>query len=201
MIEKDSGVDVLIIMGSHRKKGYSMTYAQCLSDALQEKNLSTFLLDVNDYKVSYCLDCPYCKNNHGACICDDQMDSIYQKMKTAKHLVVVSPVYFNNITSKLKTIVDRTQMIFMCDFAHKKPFVASQLKTPKKAVLVSFGGAKAYDNQFLGSLWTLEWVFKNLKTEAVKHYAYSGTDHLENFALTKEMKNDVLSIANQLNEV
>lgn len=201
MIEKESQIDVLIIMGSHRKKGFSMAYTQGLIEQLSGKNLSTFLLDVNDYKVSYCLDCPYCKNNHGVCICDDQMDLIYEQMKRAKHLVVVSPVYFNNITSKLKTIVDRTQMIFMCDFAHKKSFVTSHLGTSKKAILVSFGGAKSYDNQFLGSLWTFEWVFRNLKTAFVKHYTYPGTDHMETCSLTEEMKNDLLSIVNQLNEV
>ncbi len=192
-----NGKEVLIVMGSHREDGFSAAYAKGLERALLVEGIQVETLSVNTLRIDHCLDCPYCEKHFAQCVIKDDMGQVYEAMKKAKQMVVISPVYFNNVTSKLKKIIDRTQMIFMCQFAHKEAYVPV---SDRGFFMVSFGGAKAYENQFLGSLWTLEWVYRNLSMVLKRHLCYAQTDVLKRGVLTEEMHSDIMRLKEEIKE-
>lgn len=49
-----------------------------------------------------------CQTNGGNCVQKDDMTEIYEKMKDADIIVLVSPVYFYTWTSLMKRMIDRT---------------------------------------------------------------------------------------------
>lgn len=171
---KDS---VLILMGSHRSNGYSAKIADRLSDRLRSENIKSTCVDVNSLKIEHCLDCTYCRQHQGKCILNDDMIKVYDAMKHAKQMIIISPVYFNNVTSRLKALIDRCQMIFMSDFACHEPFVQETDSNKKSGFLISVGGARTYQNQFVGSELTVDLLMRNLRMPLRKHLRYSGTDH------------------------
>lgn len=193
-------IDVLIFMGSHRSDANTAYVASTISAKLTVQGVDHKIYDVNRLNVTHCIDCTFCKENWGACVHEDDMDEIYQDMKHASVVIFTTPVYFNGVSSKLKTLVDRCQMIFLCDFAHQKPFVEDLEKRFKKGYIVSVGGARAYDNQFLGNALSLGLVFDNLRMTLVKHLTYDNTDRIplkDNLEVEKDLQRMVDEITNR----
>lgn len=168
---------VVIIMGSHKANGNSGWIVEKLAKRLSIEGCDVDVLDINKLKINHCIDCDYCRQNYGKCVYEDDMNLVYPLMRTADSMIIVSPVYFNNVTSKLKVLIDRCQMIFMCDFAHQKPFVSSLNVEEKFGFLISLGGANAYENQFVGSELTVELLYRNLRMPLTGHFKYAGLDH------------------------
>ena len=168
--------DVVIVMGSHRKEGNTAYFTKQLMQALDQRKVRYQYFDVNNLLIKDCLDCTFCKDNLGKCVLDDDMTAFYEAVRTANTVVFASPVYFNGVSSKLKKLIDRCQMIFMCDFAHQKPFVETIDIERKRGYIVSVGGANTYPNQFLGSELSLSLVLNNLRVPLTKHFQFSNTD-------------------------
>jgi multimeric flavodoxin WrbA len=190
--------NVLIIMGSHRNSGYSAKISEQLAERIKKENHKVMLLDVNTLKVEHCLDCNYCRRHQGKCILDDDMIKVYDALKHTNRMIVVTPVYFNNVTSKLKTVIDRCQMIFMSDFACKVPFVHETDSNKKTGILISVGGARSYENQFVGNALTVELLMRNLRMQLKTHLKYSGTDHWTLSAYAGLPEEDIDSIVSMI---
>lgn len=170
--------DVIIVMGSHRKKGNTSTWAKALKQELENQGIKATYVDVNDLTVKDCIDCDVCKNHWGTCVHKDDMQLFYKQLKEAKVVAFAAPVYFNGLPSKLKRIVDRLQMIFMCDFSHKRPYVTDLFLEHKMGIIFSNGGAPFYEDQFKGNELSLKLVFSNLRMPLSEHIQLSHTDKI-----------------------
>lgn len=170
--------EVIIIMGSHRKQGNTAYWVQNIKQALDQTAIAYKVFDINDLNINHCIDCTVCRQRWRECIHDDDMNAVYDALQMAKIIVWATPVYYNGLTSKLKTLVDRCQMIFMCDFAHQKPFTTQESPQSKNGFIVSIGGAKAYENQFVGNELSLKLVFDNIHMRLVQHLKYNNTDRI-----------------------
>ncbi len=192
--------DVLLLIGSHKRGGFSERAAEWMKNQLEASGKTVEILTIRTLRLEHCLDCPYCEEHCGKCVIDDDMNHVYAKLKAAQHLVVLTPVYFNGVPSRLKVLIDRTQMIFMTGFAHKQVFPLCSDESQKGAYIVSFGGAKAYEHQFYGVASTLDWVFRNLKMPLRAHAVFSGTDHIERGVLTEAMIRELTGILKEIVE-
>lgn len=168
--------EVTLFMGSHRSAGNTAYWLHALTQKLDTLGISYNHFDVNRLNINPCIDCDVCKNHWGKCVHADDMTMVYEALQCSKVVLFASPVYFNGLTSKLKTLVDRCQMIFLCDFGHQKPFVDSLDILAKKGYIVSVGGARDYQNQFVGSELSLKLVFDNLRIPLTEHIKYSNSD-------------------------
>ena len=168
---------IVIVMGSHRSNGNTHYLVHNLVDRLNTLALYPQVIDVNTLNIKHCIDCNICKENWGQCVHDDDMTDVYALFKQADVLIIASPVYFNGVTSKLKTLIDRCQMIFLCDFEHHKPFVEQVNPDEKLGFVFSIGGANTYPHQFMGNELTIKLVFDNLRVPLTNHLKYFGTDH------------------------
>lgn len=196
--------NVVLVMGSHRSNANTAYWVDTMSNKLAEMGVPSTIVDVNKLMIKPCIDCIYCKNNWGKCVHEDDMTQVYQTLRQADIMIIATPVYFNGVTSKLKTLVDRCQMIFLCDFAHNKPFADSLDILSKKGYIVSVGGASHYPNQFIGTEITLKLIFNNLRMPLTEHIKYSETDQIalkdrievqaDILRLSKAIYNEVMGI-------
>lgn len=182
---------ITAIMGSHRSNGHtSKILNHFLEQITPEHELK--LINVNKVHVEHCKGCDYCLKHQGTCVIKgDEMPLIYEAVMECDLLVIASPVYFSAFPSKLKIIIDRTQMIYnLRDRSHIPD---------KKLVFIGLGGAPAYKHQFRGLEYTLEWYIKNLNAVPIAFVEIPHTDEkpaLENEHALEALKGLLEQIKN-----
>jgi multimeric flavodoxin WrbA len=63
---------------------------------------------VANLKIAPCTACLSCMHKHpGQCAAKDDMEGIYEQMKVSDLLVVGTPVYVDNMSAQMKTVMDR----------------------------------------------------------------------------------------------
>ena len=98
---------ILILAGSPRKGGNTELLVAAFVEGASQKH-HVEVVSVHDYKVNPCMGCNACfKNEANACVQNDDMSLIYEKMSRADMLVIASPVYFYGLSAQLKAVVDR----------------------------------------------------------------------------------------------
>ncbi len=99
--------DVLIISASPREGGNSDIVSDYLAGKFEEFGLNARVIRLRDYRIEPCRSCRRCVER-GSCVIDDDMKTLYDLLLGCRALVVVTPVYFNNVPSALKAFIDRT---------------------------------------------------------------------------------------------
>ena len=105
---------VLMINGSFRQKN---TYGSLLQieQILKKHNIEAEIINLFDYDIKDCIGCETCIYQNDKCeTFDDDMAKIREKILSCDGLILGSPVYLSGVTSKLKTMADRT-----CGWFHK----------------------------------------------------------------------------------
>ena len=100
-------MNILILLGSPRKGGNTDLLVEAFAKGASQKH-HVEVVSVHDYKVNPCIGCNACfKNKANACVQNDDMSLIYEKMSRADMLVIASPVYFYGLSAQLKAVIDR----------------------------------------------------------------------------------------------
>lgn len=81
---------------------------------LEAGGAETELVEAVDLDIKYCLACNHCLQTSECSIQDDDMAMLADKMIASDAIVIGSPVYFGNVTARLKAIMDRTRPLHMC---------------------------------------------------------------------------------------
>ena len=112
--------NVLILMGSPRKKGNTSILCDEFKRGAEEAGHSVEKIDVAALNIHGCLGCNGCQRNGGTCVQKDDMQDIYQKILAADVVVLASPIYYYTWTAQLKAVIDRTYA--MLSTMHNKTF-------------------------------------------------------------------------------
>ena len=100
-------MNILILLGSPRKGGNTDLLIEAFVKGASPQH-HVEVVSVHDYKVNPCMGCNACfKNKANACVQNDDMSLIYEKMSQADMLVIASPVYFYGLSAQLKAVIDR----------------------------------------------------------------------------------------------
>ncbi|MBP5508954.1 MAG: flavodoxin family protein [Prevotella sp.] len=95
-------MNILILAGSPRKGGNTELLVAAFVEGASQKH-HVEVVSVHDYKVNPCMGCNACFNNNAyACVQNDDMPLIYEKMSRADMLVIASPVFFYGLSSQMK---------------------------------------------------------------------------------------------------
>lgn len=103
---------VIGINGSARKDGNTAILIQTVFEELNRNNIDTELIQLPEVKINPCKlceggECLACMKK-GACIfSDDDFHIIFEKITEADGLILGSPVYGADISSKMKIFLDR----------------------------------------------------------------------------------------------
>ena len=113
-------MNILILSGSPRKGGNTELLVEAFVEGASQKH-HIEVVSVRDYKVNPCIGCNACfKNKANACVQNDDMLLIYEKMSRADMLVIASPVYFYGLSAQLKAVIDRLHNPIRDTFRLKK---------------------------------------------------------------------------------
>jgi len=116
---------ILGISASPRKEGNTDYMVNEVLKSAKKEGAEVEFLPMFDKIVLPCKACEYCYE-HGECaIQDDDAALLFDKMMEADGIVIGSPVYFGNITSTLKALVDREQVLWSQERSFENKVCAS----------------------------------------------------------------------------
>ena len=113
---------VLVISTSLRKNSNSDALAQAFAKGAQETGNQVEQLTLQDKTLQFCRGCLACQNT-GRCVLHDDMDAIGEKMLTADVLVFATPVYFFEMCGQMKTLLDRTNPLYILDYSFRDVYL------------------------------------------------------------------------------
>lgn len=104
---------VVAFNGSPRKKGNTQILINKVFEELEAKNIETELVQVGAKPIKGCRACYKCfENQNNRCTMDnDIVNECIDKMVEADGIILGSPVYFTNVTSEIKALIDRAGLV------------------------------------------------------------------------------------------
>lgn len=110
--------NILIISTSPRQGGNSETLADEFAKGAIEAGHQAEKICLYDKTINFCKGCLACQKT-GRCIISDDANLIMEKMLTAQIIVFATPIYFYEMSGQMKTLLDRTNPLFIGDYAFR----------------------------------------------------------------------------------
>ena len=148
---------ITCVLGSPRPNGNTAVLAKRFCDTAQKlgAQVQTYLL--NDLRYRGCQACVACKTKADKCVLQDDLTQVLESVREAEVLVMATPVYLWDVTSTLRSFIERTYSYFVPDFAtNPNP---SRLKPGKKLVFIQTQGQPS-ENLFADLFSRIEPIFK-----------------------------------------
>jgi len=105
----------IILNGSPRKNGNTMAVLAAAAQGAEEAGATVEMIHLYDYQFGGCVSCFACKSIddrfRGRCVLSDDLTVILEKIMQADVLILGSPVYLFNITSRMRAFMER--LVFM----------------------------------------------------------------------------------------
>jgi len=102
-------MNVLAINGSARKSGNTMRLLEAALEPIERAGIEVQTVELGAKKVQGCTACGQCYKKHdGACYGrKDFGNEVIEMMAEADGMLLGSPVYFADVTSEMKALIDR----------------------------------------------------------------------------------------------
>lgn len=120
-------VKIVAICASPRKKAsYYVAEKALEAAAAVDPRIETELIGFAGKRIEPCVACDYCKKNKTWCILQDDMQPMFDQLKDADGILVVSPVYTMAATPQLHAFCSRMRPAMHCfpDMLRNKFFAA-----------------------------------------------------------------------------
>lgn len=100
---------VVAFNGSPRANGNTYQSIRIVLDRLEKEGIETELIQIGDKTLAGCQCCGGCRAfDEPHCVLpDDGMNGYIAKILEADGIIIGSPVYFGNVTSAVKSLIDR----------------------------------------------------------------------------------------------
>jgi multimeric flavodoxin WrbA len=104
---------VVAFNGSARKDGNTAILVRYVFEELEKEGIKTELVQLAGKKIHGCKACFGCfKTKNKKCVFDDDIvNNCIQKIFDADAIILASPVYFANMSSELKALIDRVGFV------------------------------------------------------------------------------------------
>jgi len=107
-ISRMSTKKVVIVMGSPRKNGNSITLAQRVAKGAEAVGAKVESFYLHEMDIKPCDACDICRENSSKdCVINDDMQNLYPKLRQADALVIASPIYCFTVAAQTKLFLDR----------------------------------------------------------------------------------------------
>jgi multimeric flavodoxin WrbA len=104
---------VVAFNGSPRKDGNTSILIQHVFNELAKQGMETEFVQLSEKELRGCIACYKCienKDQHCA-VKSDAANEYIEKMLGADGIILGSPVYFNDVTSEMKALIDRAGFV------------------------------------------------------------------------------------------
>lgn len=116
---------VVAINGSPRQ-GNTLALLEQIARALEPHGVRVTIVNMGRYHIKDCAGCEHCIRKGGWCVQEDGAREILEQLLDADGFILASPVFFMQLTGRLKSLIDKTASWF-----HRPPLVG------KPALVVS----------------------------------------------------------------
>lgn len=153
---------ILGLQGSPRQKGNTHYLLQTFLQACAEQGGETELLQVAKQDITPCLGCGVCEKKGFCVITKDTMSlEIYSLLRRAEVIVVAAPIFFYNVPSQIKALMDRSQTLWSRKY---KLGLEDPLRQSRKGYLLAQGATRGKD-LFQGTSMTAKYFFDAVGAE------------------------------------
>ncbi len=102
---------VLAINGSARKNGNTDILLKTVLEELECARIDSEIISLADKDIDSCKACFTCGGKNNCTFNKDVFHEIFNKMKEADGIILGSPVYSANISSKLQALLERASVV------------------------------------------------------------------------------------------
>ncbi len=127
-------MNIVCLLGSPREKGNSATIANRFCSTAQGLGAEVKTFTLNNLKYRGCQGCMACTTKLDRCALSDDLTDVLEAVRETDVLVLASPVYFWDMSSQVKTFIDRTFSYLVPDFETNPR--KSRLAPGKKLVFI-----------------------------------------------------------------
>jgi multimeric flavodoxin WrbA len=160
---------VLVILGSPRRKGNSSTLAARISRGAKSAGAEVETVFLHALKISPCRGCNTCqKENSKGCAVKDDMQEIYPKLIKADAWVIASPIYWFTMSAQTKIFMDRCYALIA--YA-ENPFAGKRI-----GIAMSYGGEDPFKSGCVNALLTFQDAYRYAGSKIVGMVYGSATD-------------------------
>jgi multimeric flavodoxin WrbA len=116
-----------IVSSPRQGKSSTKQLVDLALETAKKSGAETEVIDVTRLNIKYCTGCGVCWKT-GKCGLKDDLQVVLDKIRDANGLIFSTPVYVNNMTAQLKTVLDRMTSPLHCQFLDGK-YVSSIVTT------------------------------------------------------------------------
>lgn len=97
---------ILAFVGTAKHNGNISSIVEKILEGARENELEAKIYYLNDMNITGCQGCLYCRN-HDVCCINDDMQFVYEDIKSVDILIIGSPVYMCQVSAQTKLLLDR----------------------------------------------------------------------------------------------
>ena len=154
-----SGKHVLILKGSPREKGNSSLLADQVADGARVAGAEVESFDLHGMDIRPCDACDACQGTDDDCIIEDDMQTMYPKLRSADAIVVASPIYWFTMSAQTKLCIDRW-------YALEGP-QGNALAGKQIGIVLTYGDTDPFTSGAVNAIRTFQDMFRYVKANIV----------------------------------
>jgi multimeric flavodoxin WrbA len=176
-------MDVLVFLGSPRKKGNTEVLTQAVLDGVTQAGGTPEIIRLCDLKISPCISCGGCDKT-GKCIVEDDMIPLYKKIIATDRIIIASPIYFYGVTAQTKAFIDRTQALWNRKRLQKisGEWVENKARQGFFVSVAATSGARIFE----GAILTVKYAFDAMDMAYAGEFLVTGPDRRGDMAKYEE---------------
>jgi multimeric flavodoxin WrbA len=178
---------ILGLQGSPRKKGNTNFLLSTFLQAAEQRGAATRIIPVAESNILPCKEYVVCEKKGTCPIDDDMAGGIYGWLRQAEVVVLASPIFFYNMTSQLKALVDRCQVFWARKYRLK---LSDPLKATRRGYLLSVAATRG-KTLFDGLQLTSKYFFDAIDARFEGSLVYRGIEGPKDMASHPTMREDV----------
>jgi multimeric flavodoxin WrbA len=104
---------VVAFNGSPKAGGNTAQAIQIVFEELKKDGIETEMISIGGKVIAGCIGCNKCKQNRDLkCVLSgDDMNEYIKKMNEADGIIIGSPVYYGNVTTAIKALIERSGQV------------------------------------------------------------------------------------------
>jgi multimeric flavodoxin WrbA len=154
---------IIIVKGSPRKAGNSAILAEQVAEGARAAGAEVESIYLHGLDIRPCDACEACQGAADLdCIIDDDMQTLYPKIRQADAIVYASPIYWFTISAQLKLFIDRCYSLGGEDYAQDHALAGKRI-----GVVLTYGGDDPFDSGAINAIRTFQDMFNYIPAEIV----------------------------------
>lgn len=164
---------ILIVKGSPRKAGNSATLARQVAAGAEATGAQVESIYLHELDIQPCDACESCQLGlEVGCVVEDDMQSLYPKIREADAIVYASPIYWFTVTAQLKLFMDRCYALGGGPQDPEDHGLAGK----RFGVVLTYGDDDPFDSGAVNAIRTFQDAFRYVSAELVGIVYGHGSD-------------------------